>query len=224
VEIYLKITPAELVRVMEDNHDNMEAVLEKIHEGKTMNTSEEKSLLGGSTSFGRYGGGYGRRRLRRGYGGNRSRSRRRTMATRKKQEYKRMERSLINAKKTIEKYTEKLPEVKKKWEEAEAKEKEKKEKEKERIKKAKAAERKKKAMSKNKNMILNPDTGRYVKRNGPTGQRIAKELAKKLKETAKTGVKCKKKEQEQEPEPESESEEESEEEIEDSEESEDEED
>jgi len=184
VEINLKITPAELICLLQDNHDKPEEVMRKFEESKKIDTKKETGLLGDAEAD-YYGGRWGRRRKRRGRGrgGNRSRSRPVSQAKRAQSNTKHAENLIKRYEKLISKYKENLPKLQERQRVAE---------EKERVKKAKEEERKKKEKekalakkAKMKTLVMNPATGRYVKRIGPTGRKIMAELDKKRKEIAK---------------------------------------
>jgi hypothetical protein len=177
IDINLKITPAELICLLQDNHSDPSVVLKKFKESKTINTKKETSILGGAGGDDYFGGGrYGRRRRRRG----RSRGTRQTPLQRAKQAVSRAERNATRYTKYLERHEVSLPKLKEKLEKAE--EKDKIRKEKEAAKKEKEKLRRAKAKAKGKTMIMNPATGRYVSKTGPTGRKILAERAKKKKE------------------------------------------
>ena len=182
IDINLKITPAELICLLQDNHSDPDVVLKKFKESKTINTKKETSILGGAGGDDYFGGGrYGRRRRRRR--GGRSRSRPGNALQRAKQAVSRAERNAKRYTKYLERHETSLPKLQEKLKKAE--EKDKIRKEKERVKKEKEKLKRAKAKAKGKTMIINPATGRYVSKTGPTGRKILAEKAKKKKDAKK---------------------------------------
>lgn len=153
LDVNIKITPAELVRYMQEYYDNPEPILEKIREKDIVSTAKETSLLEG------YKGYIDRRRRRQ------PRNRYVNNIARKRQKVK-----------YAEKMVNQLPKLKESLTKAEEKEKQLKEKEKKRRLQLKEREKKKKQKSKKTDMILNPKTGRYVKKTGKIGKKLVAEL------------------------------------------------
>lgn len=199
MDINLKITPAELVCLLQDNHATPDKVLQKFEESKVINTKNETSILGG---YSKNSYNPSRSRISRNRRYNRKK---RTMLEKVKRKFTSTEKNIKLIEKKLESYRKNLPELKEKLsieekkdlgrkakekmkeEERKKKEQEKKRKDKERkdAKKKKEQERKRKEKARLKGkMIVNPKTGRLVSLTGPTGRMIiAKNKSNKKPET-----------------------------------------
>lgn len=178
LDINLRITPAELICLLQDNHNKPEVVLQKFQENKTINTKNETTILGGCN----FSGGFGRKRKQRGgnqFGRYNRREKTESGTARLKKSIMSAQKTIKRYEKSIEKFKADIPKLEEKLVIQEEKEEKLKEKKLEREKKAKALKLKKKEKekalkqrAKEKNLILNPETGRYVSRSGPTGIKI----------------------------------------------------